>query len=220
MLRIILLLVLFSGSLIYSQPSESFGSQEKSGDYILKFSLSDLLTGMTFESTTIQFGLEKGISKNQTIEGQIGYLFHAFQGSGFLNVDLTGGYGFALETEFKNYFSDNRINSFSGHYVSLDLLYRFFYAEREERGEILNQYSVYRNECGVFLKYGFQTMAISGFVSDFSIGAGWRYLTSNSDNQYQLYVTESEFPYNKEFNNGTRSFFSVTAAIKIGWSLK
>ena len=37
-------------------------------DYILKFSTLDLLTGFQYESSTFQFGLEKGLSEDLSIQ--------------------------------------------------------------------------------------------------------------------------------------------------------
>ena len=70
------------------------------------------------------------------------------------------------------------------------------------------------------MKYGYQNISVAGFVSDFSVGIGWRYITSRTISSYPLSFIEGEFPYNKPFSHGSRNFFSLTAAIRIGWSIK
>jgi hypothetical protein len=84
----------------------------------------------------------------------------------------------------------------------------------------IEKYSIFRNEFAIHLKYGYQNISVAGFVSDFSIGIGWRYITSRTNNTYPISFIEYEFPYSKPFNHGSRSFFSATGAIRIGFLIK
>ena len=222
MINKLLLLLLISGNILYSQQNDF------SHDYILKFSALDLWTGLFYQSSTIQLGLEKGISQNLSINSELGYSLHINRKADILSINLDNLSGFAFETEVRKYIDKEKPN-YVGQYFSIDFLYRYldaknhhwaYLGEEENFNSFIENYSIYRNECAIHLKYGYQNITIKGFVSDFSIGVGWRYITSRSNNTYPLSLIENEFPYSKPFNSGSRSFFSVTAAIRIGWSLK
>lgn len=222
MTKKILLFLLFSVNINYSQ------QKEYSYDYILKFSTLDLITGILYESSTIQLGLEKGLSEDLSINSELGYSVHIDRKPDILSINLDNSNGFAFETEIRKYIDREEV-TYTGQYFSIDFLFRYldaknhhwaFLVEDEEISSFIEKYSVYRNECALHLKYGYQNISIAGFVSDFSIGIGWRYITSRTISNYPLSFIEGEFPYNKPFSHGSRNFLSLTAAIRIGWSLK
>lgn len=197
-------------------------------DYIFKFSILDLLTGYLYESSTIQFGLEKAISKDLSINTELGYSLHINREPDILSINLDNSSGFAFETEIRKYI-DKEVSNCVGQYLSLAFLYRYLDAKNnqwtflgadEEFHSFIEKYSIYRNECAIHLKYGYQNISVAGFVSDFSLGIGWRYITSRTTSSYPISFVQYEFPYGKNFNYGSRSFFSITAAIRIGTSLK
>lgn len=219
MIKKLLLLFVIIGNILYSQ------QKEFSHDYILKFSALDLFTGFLYQSSTIQLGLEGGISNNLSINSELGYSLYINRKGNILCISLDNLSGFAFETEVRKYIDEEK-PKFVGQYFSIDFLYRYLdvknhhwaYLRKDEN--YIENYSTFRNESAIHLKYGYQNISVKGFVSDFSIGIGWRYITSRSNNAYPLSLIENEFPYNKPFSTGSKSFFSVTAAIRIGWSLK
>ena len=222
MINKFLLILFVFGNILYSQQGEI------SHDYILKFSILDLLTGIRYESSTLQFGLEKGLAEDLSINSELGYSLHINREPGIFSIDLDNSSGFAFETEIRKYMGREK-TSYIGSYLSIDFLYRYLDAKNHHSGflvtgeefySFIENYSIYRNECAIHLKYGYQNISTAGFVSDFSIGIGWRYITSRTISSYPVSFIQYEFPYNKPFNEGSRSFFSVTAAIRIGWSLK
>lgn len=219
--RILLFLILWI-NINYSQ------QKEYSHDYILKFSILDLITGIQYESSTIQFGLEKGLSEDLSINSELGYSLHIDRKPDILSINLDNSSGFTFETEIRKYI-DKEEATYIGQYFSIDFLYRYLDAKNhhwaylvsdEEIYSFIEKYTVYRNECALHLKYGYQNISIVGFVSDFSIGIGWRYITSRTISFYPLSFIENEFPFNKPFSHGSSNFFSLTAAIRIGWSIK
>ncbi len=226
MIKRIIFISFFCISIIYSQ------QKQVSNDYIIKFSALDLLTGFLYQSSTIQFGLEKGISKNFSINTEIGYSFHINRKADILSIALDNSSGFTFETEVRNYI-DNNPSSYTGNYFSISFLYRYldakdhhsvFLGVDEDRPWITynsnEQYSIFRNEYAFHINYGYQNISISGFTSDFSIGIGLRYISSRTFSAYPISFIDYEFPYNKPFGKGSKLFFSGTAAIRIGWSIK
>ena len=226
MMKKILIFLFFYISIIYSQ------QEQTTNDYIFKFSTLDLLTGYLYESSTIQFGLEKGISKDLSINTELGYSLHINREPDILFINLDNSSGFAFETEIRKYI-DKEVSNYVGQYFSLAFLYRYLDArdhhsiwipyDEENISQEMNsveQYSIFRNECAIHFKYGYQNISIAGFVSDFSIGIGWRYISSRTTSSYPISFVQYEFPYGKNFYYGSRSFFSITAAIRIGRSIK
>ncbi len=215
MIKKILILLLFCTSLEYSQ-SDNFRN-----DYILKFSMLDLFTGFQYQSSTIQFGVEKGISSDMSIYTEVGYLFHLYKKPDLLIINFKNSSGFAIETEVRKYIGEEK-SKFIGQYFSIDFLYRYVDGKDEQwvSDNRKEGYSIFRNEGAIHIKYGYQNISLAGFVSDFSIGLGLRNISSKTDSKYPLSMLEYEFPYNKPFETGSRTFISATAAIRIGWSIK
>ena len=220
-------LLLFSITFAQSQ------EQNTSNKYIVKFSVLDLLTGFQFQSSTIQFGVEKSISDYISINTELGYLFYIGGKDDILSVKVADLSGFTFETEIRKYIDDEKLHNV-GQYFSASLLYRYIDAKNIHSDleppfegaslfkwvEKSEEYSTYRNECALHFKYGYQNVAISGFTSDFSVGIGCRYISSRTNSRYTISPIEYEFPYSKPFIHGSKFFFSVTAAVRLGLAIK
>jgi hypothetical protein len=70
----------------------------------------DLLTGYLYESSTIQFGLEKGISKNLSINTELGYSLHINREPDIISINPDNSSGFAFETELRKYINEEELN--------------------------------------------------------------------------------------------------------------
>ena len=149
MINKLLLLLLISGNILYSQQNDF------SHDYILKFSALDLWTGLFYQSSTIQLGLEKGISQNLSINSELGYSLHINRKADILSINLDNLSGFAFETEVRKYIDKEKPN-YVGQYFSIDFLYRYldaknhhwaYLGEEENFNSFIENYSIYRNEC-------------------------------------------------------------------------
>ncbi|MFH1196334.1 MAG: hypothetical protein V1720_11535 [bacterium] len=226
MIKKTLLIFFYCFSVLFSQ------LEDTANDNIIKFSALDLLTGYYYSSSTIQFGFEKGVSNDISINTEIGFSFHVNRKPEFFMINLKSSSGFAFESEIRKYIDVSTFN-YTGQYFSVDFLYRYLDAKKEHSVEsiikdtqpelsnnIIEEYSIFRNEFAIHVKYGYQSISVAGFTADFSAGVGLRYISSRTVSANPIAVTEYEFSYHKPFGEGSQYFFSGTVAIKIGWSLK
>lgn len=125
-------------------------------------------TGLIFN--TIEFGKEKLLQPNQSIEGYAGLILlgrHPFHEFG---LNLRFGYKWIL---FKDYEKkpNHRLNPLDGFYVKPELLFSYIVINRPEESERYwdeHQSTIY----GFALNIGYQIVSSKGFVLDAFVGYG------------------------------------------------
>lgn len=118
----------------------------------------------------------------------------------------------------------------TGYYIAFQSKYQFTATEREERvvDYIVeqpylqtfykqNDYTVSRNVLGGYFKIGYNAIKKSGFTVDHAIGIGAAYISSSSENK-KGNNNDTDFPYDKSFDNGSGLHFDFAYSFKIGWS--
>lgn len=117
----------------------------------------------------------------------------------------------------------------SGYYFALHAVYQQTNTEREETifepstgfpypdyNTIQNDYVVERSAVGMHLKFGYQSIKSCGLVIDYSVGLGGQYISSSSKDKLGS-NTDKDWPWNKDFDEGSGFYFSPVYQVRIGW---
>ena len=115
----------------------------------------------------------------------------------------------------------------SGYYFALHTSYQQTNTEREEIFSdpsyptsdfkyIHNDYKVERSAIKMHVKFGYQCIKSYGMVVDYSVGLGGQYINSSSEGKLGT-DDDKDWPWNKEFDDGSGFFFSPVYQIRIGW---
>ncbi len=118
----------------------------------------------------------------------------------------------------------------TGYYIAFQTKYQFTETEREEKVVDYvqeqpyfqtfykqNNYTIDRNLLGSYFKFGYNAIKKSGFTVDYAVGVGAVYISSSSENKLGN-SNDSDYPYDKLFDDGTLFRFDFTYSFKIGWS--
>lgn len=117
----------------------------------------------------------------------------------------------------------------SGYYYALHASFQLTNTEREEIISELssgspyqyyeytqNKYNVERSATRMHLKFGYQSIKSYGLVIDYSVGLGGQYISSSAEGKLG-FDDDKDWPWNKEFDEGSGFFLSPVYQVRIGW---
>lgn len=179
--------------------------------------------GLTVSSSgVLEAGVEYPLTSRITVNQDLGYVFfYKNLKNTIVSVPVTHINGLRSETELRYYWAQGRF------YVCPHVLLQETNASRSHSipvsGEpgMKNEYSVKRREAAFHIKLGSQSVSYAGFVFDFSMGAGLRYISSASSGKIAGYASDQddyEFPYHKLYDDGSGIFPSLSGSLRVGWS--
>jgi hypothetical protein len=113
---------------------------------------------------------------------------------------------------------------YSGYYYSFFIDYTRNNVMRNDSDPISHDYSVKRNQMGVYINFGYQTIKKNNFVIDQAIGFGVLFIGSKSINHFghddtQDFHINPYFFGSKNFNTGSKIFFSIKYIFLIGYKI-
>lgn len=209
------MVLLIPNTFLYGQ--DSLRNKEK---MLLVKTSPFLLIGGDFitNSMSIPLGMELEFHKNFSFNQSFSYIFLSGDNGGYLMLKVKRIKGIRTDSEIKRYL--NKRNNFTGSYVATHFLYQYtesigYYPTGNGNG------IVYRNLVALHEKIGWQSISKKGFVFDIAVGFGLRYTNSeSSDNSY--YPGAELTPlywYKKDYDNGSKLFFSVNGTFTVGWRI-
>jgi hypothetical protein len=193
----------------------------KNNSNVIKFNPLELFNGHYYRSSTFQLSYERQIFKKYSINQDIGYVFYnKVIPSITAMILLDDLYGYSFETEIRRYLMNQKINS--GMYTGIGIFYKYLEA-KDTNYEPDEKYTIFRHEVACHIKIGYQHINQNGFTHDYSIGLGWRGITSSNTSSNNVIhdpgKTKPEILSDKFFFEGSGQFFSITLAVRFGWKL-
>ncbi len=117
----------------------------------------------------------------------------------------------------------------SGYYYALHASFQQTNTEREEiiyelssgfpypdYPYVLNEYKVERSATRMHLKFGYQSIKRYGLVIDYSVGLGGQYISSSAEGKLGS-DDDKDWPWSKQFDEGSGFFLSPIYQVRIGW---
>lgn len=185
---------------------------------VIKFDVVGLAGDWVTNSSGVCFGLEYGLKPKMSFEQDFTYLFDAENGQSIFNILVEELSGIRSNTELHYYFDENTSSNLTGLYWGPNFVFQYTNAERKQlTASGYNSYTVHRYFTALYLKIGFQDKLFGNLLINISVGAGPLYLSSTSDNKQKTYITESEYPYGKEYDAGSKWELAPSFNLRVGW---
>ncbi len=178
-------------------------------------------------------GAEMYIANNYSVYANAGVIqSYGSSGGNWLQLSAQSTSGFKLQFEGRRYLNRHKIfdpavllfwpHIFqyksqslenTGYYISLHSAYQ---QTSTSRTETQNDYMVERSAIGMHVIIGYQSIKIYGLVIDYSVGLGGQYISSNSKDKLGS-NTDNDWPWNKNYDEGSGIFPSFVYQVRIGW---
>ncbi len=195
--------------------------QDIKNPIILKYDVISLLGDQVTNSMGVKLGAEYFVTPRHAAGADLMYIFPCSNCSKpytSIKTESTRGYSVSL---FYRYYIHDGIERPEGFYLGPHASYQRTQSEMwegsDEFGE--NLYQVYRDLLSFHLMAGYQLNIAGPVYFDPSLGLGVRYISSRSLNKLGTGGGVHEFPYDKDFESGSKWFPSLCFSIKIGIKL-
>jgi hypothetical protein len=209
----ILLLLLFFPNLMNAQNDKM--------DLIFKYDFISLLGDQVSNSMGVQLGTEMKIKKGQSFALDAMYIFpcKSCQGS-YTRINTESTYGYMMAAEYRFYLVNGN-QSLSGFYLGPQILFQHTKSVLRETYDsgIDNQYQVYRNLMATHVMTGYQLRITGPLYFNPAVGVGIRFVFSRTLNKKGTDSGQHEYPYNKNFESGSKWFPGFNACLKLGLKL-
>jgi len=213
--------ILWSASMLIPYLTNAQSGPEKSKSYLIKYDLISLLGDQVTNSMGIQIGSEIFLTANGSLEADVMIIFPCSScGKPYTSIKTEKTNGFTLSAAYRYYFYSG-VKPSSGFHIGPQALYQYTVSELSETYDdgIPNSYHVYRNMGCLHAMTGYQICIAGPLYFDPVIGLGLRYISSYNRGKKGEGSGQFEFPYNKDFETGSKLFPSVTINLKIGFKL-
>jgi len=197
--------------------------QKTKAEKIIKFDIGSLLGDMATNSTGIQLGIESELKDSYSFEQDLMYIFKFDRNNyQFPKIDIENIYGLKSSSELRYYLRKGIKPILTDVYWGHNLILQYTYAKRKQfDNQDKDYYFVNRFVFAFHEKIGLQFSLYKNIYFDISFGIGIRYISSNTVNdEFNNNNNESEYPYVKPYNSGSKWFPSITGGYKIGFKLK
>lgn len=189
--------------------------------FMLKYDVISLLGDQVSKSAGVRLGIEFAAGNNSSIETDVMFIFPcASCGKPYTTINTESTRGFSLSAGYRYYlFSEDP--GFKGFHIGPQILYQYTESDMPETYDngISNTYFVYRNLLAFHAMAGYQLRIAGLLMFNPVVGIGTRYISSINANKKQSGTGQHEFPYNKDYENGSQWFPSVIIELKIGLKL-
>jgi len=213
---IVLILIIFPFYVLCQNEPDKESKSVK----IIKFDISSLMGDGVTNSSGIQLGIESELKDNLSFEQDLMYIFKFDRNySGFFDIDVENIYGLKSVSELRYYLKKYIEPKLTDVYLAPNLIFQYTNALRKQYDEnhIPNSYHVNRFVFALHGKIGLQFILYKNLILDIAAGFGTRYISSNSIGEKYDYIDESEYPYGKLYNTGSKWFPSMTGSFRIGY---
>jgi hypothetical protein len=198
----------------------TFG-QDNNKAWMIRYDLISLLGDQVTNSMGVMLGVEHLSGNNKSFAIDIMYIFPCSRcEKPYTSISAEKTNGVLLSVETRYYLFPGKA-SFSGFHLGPQIYYQYTRSEMRETydGGIENFYQVNRNLLAAHAMAGYQLQITGPLFFNPSIGLGLRYISSWNENKKGTDSGQHEYPYNKDFESGSKWFPSFTINIKIGLKL-
>lgn len=213
---------------------------------VLTTSVFDYFPG-TLNAANFNIGAEKMVAYNTSVYANVGVIqSYGPIGDTWFQIANGKTTGFRFQLEGRRYLNRYKIfdpavllfwpHIFqyksqslknSGYYFALHSSYKHTTTKREESISdlsfpafdykyIQNDYKVDRSVINMFINFGYQSIKSYGLVIDYSVGLGGKYISSSSEGKLGT-DDDKDWPWNKEFDDGSGFFLSPVYQVRLGW---
>jgi hypothetical protein len=199
----------------------NLSAQNNKMDFLIKYDFISLLGDQVTSSMGFQLGAELHIREKQSLSMDAMYIFpcQSCQGA-YTRINTESTYGYMLASEYRFYLlgGDHQI---SGLYLGPQILFQHTKSVLRETYEsgVDNQYQVYRNLMAAHVMTGYQFRISGPLFFNPALGVGIRFVNSRNLNKKGTDSGQHEFPYDKDFESGSKWFLGFNACIKLGIKL-
>ena len=199
----------------------NLSEQDNKMDFIIKYEFISLLGDQVTNSMGFQLGAELQLKEKQSLTFDAMYIFscQSCQGA-FTRIYTESTHGYMLGSEYRFYLvsEDQKI---SGFYLGPQILFQHTKSVLRETydGGIDNQYQVYRDLMAAHVMTGYQLRITGPLYFNPAVGVGIRFVNSRTLNKKGTDSGQHEFPYDKDFESGSKWFPGINACIKLGIKL-
>jgi hypothetical protein len=188
---------------------------------MLKYDVISLLGDQVSNSTGIRLGAEIKNPGNRSLEFDAMFIFPCTScGGAYYTVETEKTVGFMVSADRRFWLYSGR-QAFSGFHVGPRLAYQYTQAEMYETYDngTPNTYFVYRNMGTLHVMAGYQLCIAGPLYFDPELGIGLRYISSWNKDKKGNDPGQHEFPYDKDYESGSKWFPSFDFNIKLGIKL-
>jgi hypothetical protein len=190
---------------------------------LLKLSLSDFWSNVDFEGMTIMLGRETPITDVFSVNHEYGYVTHFNTKGSMITRNVHSIQGAKIELELRRYLPFRSKDFYSGFqmfakYMDISDSHT---ASALSGGTISGRtyftefYSIYRSEVAAHVVFGIQSPTPHNQRLDYSIGLGYRYITSSNNAEYHLGYTSGDGIFDKKLDMGSGWFPSFTIDVRL-----
>ncbi|MEE4255447.1 MAG: hypothetical protein V2I47_00270 [Bacteroidales bacterium] len=189
--------------------------------FIIKYDVISLLGDQVSNSAGIRLGAEARNGSNMTLAFDAMFIFPCKScGGAYYTVETEKTVGFTVSADHRFWLYAGK-QAFSGFHVGPRLAYQYTRAEMHKTYDngIPNNYSVYRNMGTFHVMTGYQLRIAGPLYFDPELGIGLRYISSWHKDKKGSEPGQHEFPYDKDYESGSKWFPSFDLNIKLGIKL-
>lgn len=198
-----------------------WSQEDKENDLIIKYDVISLLGDQVSNSSGVRLGLEVMYSSDRSLAFDVMFVFPCASCTGAyytIETERTVGFMVSADHRFWLYRADIPI---SGFHLGPRLAYQFTQSEMSETYDngTPNNYHVYRHMIGLHAMAGYQFRIVGPIYFNPEIGFGTRYISSRDEGKIGDDPGQHEFPYDKDYESGSKWFPSIDFNLKIGLKL-
>lgn len=211
----IILLALLSINMI------QVNAQSNKMDLFLKYDLVSLLGDQVTNSMGVQLGMEIFHKESRSIAVDAMFIFPCRSCQNpYTRISTESTFGFMISGEYR-YYLLNGNHSPGGFHLGPQILYQHTKSEMREtyEGGIENQYQVYRDLMAAHVMAGYQLRITGPLYFNPAVGIGIRFVSSRNQNKKGSDSGQHEYPYDKDFESGSKLFPGININIKLGLKL-
>ncbi|HSG67219.1 MAG TPA: hypothetical protein VK994_00835 [Bacteroidales bacterium] len=199
----------------------NINAQDQDRGFIIRYDAISLLGDQTTNSMGVKLGAEYFYRAKSSISLEAMYVFTCDAcGESFTKVNTENTNGFSVSAENRNYLVPGKA-AFSGFH--LGPLVSFLYSSSEMwetfDGGVENHYQVYRYLLTAHVMAGYQFRIAGPLYFNPAFGLGFRFVSSRNENKKGTGSGQHEFPYDKDFESGSKWFPGINISINIGLKL-
>ena len=213
-LNILTIIMFISFHPIWSQEGEKNG-------LIIKYDVISLLGDQVSNSAGIRLGAEVRNGSNRSLVFDAMFIFPCQScGGAYYTVETEKTVGFMVSADHRFWLYSGK-KAFSGFHVGPRLAYQYTRAEMYETYDngTPNNYFVYRNMGTIHVMAGYQLWIAGPLYFNPELGIGLRYISSWHKDKKGGEPGQHEFPYDKDYESGSKWFPSFDFNIKLGIKL-
>ncbi|MDT8392490.1 MAG: DUF3575 domain-containing protein [Bacteroidales bacterium] len=197
------------------------GAQTNKTDFMIKYDFISLLGDQVTNSMGIQLGAEIPLNSSQSVAMDAMYIFPCQScDQPYTSIYTEKTSGWMLSAEYRHYIIPGK-QSLSGFHLGPQILFQHTKSEMRETygGGIENHYQVYRDLLAAHVMAGYQLRITGPLYFNPALGLGARFISSRNENKKGTDSGQHEYPYDKDFESGSKWFPGIHINIKLGLKL-